>query len=185
MGDWYAYYDLPKIDFEKLSLNLTNIPDGNHTMCVYAVGSGSEHEMFHWYDFYVTGFSKVNFVVDATSPKVSVLSLENKTYDTSDLPFSFSVNEPVSQMAYSLDGQENVTITGNTTLSGLSFGAHNVTVYATDNAGNTGTSQTITFTIAKPELQSEPFPTPMFIAPMGAVAVVGIGLLVYFKKRKR
>ena len=185
MGDWYAYYDLPKIDFEKLSLNLTNIPDGNHTMRVYAVGSGSEHEMFHWYDFYVTGFSKVNFVVDATSPKVSVLSLENKTYDTSDLPFSFSVNESVSQMAYSLDGQENVTITGNTTLSGLSFGAHNVMVYATDNAGNTGASETIHFNIAKPpEPQPKPFPATIVIAPMASATVVGVGLVVYFKKRK-
>jgi len=185
MGDWYAYYDLPKIDFEKLSLNLTNIPDGNHTMRVFAVGSGSEHEMFHWYDFYVTGFSKVNFVVDTTPPRITVLTLEKKTYYTSNVPLNFTVSELTTQIKYSLDGQENVTIVGNTTLTGLSDGYHNVTVYATDEAGNTGASETINFSIAEPEPQSEPFPTTMVIAPIASVAIIGSGLLVYFKKRRR
>jgi parallel beta-helix repeat protein len=36
-----------------------------------------------------------------------------------------------------------------------------------------------------PEPQSEPFPTTMVIAPITSVAVAGVGLLVYFKKRKR
>jgi len=67
----------------------------------------------------------------------------------------------------------------------LPHGDHNVTVYATNEAGKTGASETITFTIAKPELQSEPFPTPMFIAPIASVAVVGVGLMVYLKKRRR
>jgi len=51
-----------------------------------------------------------------------------------------------------LDGQENVTIAGNTTLVGLSSGVHNVTVYACDDAGNVGSLETLTFTVAKPEL---------------------------------
>jgi hypothetical protein len=86
-------------------------------------------------------------------------------------------------MAYSLDGKENITISGNTTLNGLAYGAHNVTVYATDASGNTGVSETAYFTIAK---ESEPFPAaPVAAASVTTIAVVGVGLLIYFKKRKR
>jgi hypothetical protein len=49
-------------------------------------------------------------------------------------------------MGYSLDGQENVTIAGNTNLTGLSHGAHFVTVYANDTADNMGSSDTVHFT---------------------------------------
>jgi hypothetical protein len=46
-----------------------------------------------------------------------------------------------------------------------------------------GASKTINFTIAKPP---EPFPTAFVLTVSGApVAVVSIGLLIYFKKRKR
>jgi hypothetical protein len=91
---------------------------------------------------------------------------------------SFSVSEPVSQITYSLDGQENVTVAGNSTLVGLSVGVHNVTVYAWDTAGNVGASETITFTVT-------PFPAvPVAAASVASVAVVIAGLLAYFKKRK-
>jgi hypothetical protein len=41
--------------------------------------------------------------------------------------------------------KKNVTIAGNTTLTGLSSSVHNLTVYAWDEAGNIGSSETITF----------------------------------------
>jgi hypothetical protein len=111
--------------------------------------------------------------------------LENKTYATSDIPLNFTINQPVSQIMYSLDGEENVTIAENTeniTLNGLSNGLHNVTIYAWDTAGNAGASKTINFTVAKPE----PFPTTLAAVASGAsVAIIGIGFVVYFKKRKR
>jgi hypothetical protein len=180
MGDWYDnYQDLPEIDFEKLSLNLTDIPEGNHTINVYAVGSGSEYTIFKWYVFYVTGVSKVNFVIDTTPPTVAVLQIANKTFTDSEVPLDFTVNESVSRLSYILDGQDSVTLLGNTTLAGLPFGVHNVTVYAWDTAGNVGASETITFTIA------EPFPVvPVAAASTASVAVLSLGLLVYFKKRK-
>jgi hypothetical protein len=59
---------------------------------------------------------------------------------------------------------------------------HNVAVYAKDEFGNMGNSETIYFTVEVPE----PFPTiPVAVASIAAVIVVGVGLLVYFKKRKR
>jgi hypothetical protein len=114
-------------------------------------------------------------------PSVSIASPENKTYDTFDVPLNFTVNESGSQITYSLDGQNNVTAAENITLTGLSYGEHNITVYATDIAGNIGASETITFTVAK---EPEPFPTAIVVVIVASVAVVGAGLLVYFKKRK-
>lgn len=117
--------------------------------------------------------------VDNLVPSIKVLSPENKTYEASDVLLNVTINESVSQIRYSLDGQDNVTIAGNTTLTDLSNGNHNLTVYATDKAGNTGTSETITFSIV------EPFPTVLIAtSSVVSVAVISIGLLVYFRKRK-
>jgi hypothetical protein len=115
-------------------------------------------------------------------PSVSIASPENKTYDTFEVPLNFTVNEAGSQITYSLDGQDNVTAVENITLTGLSYGEHDITVYATDIAGNIGASETITFTVAK---EPEPFPTAIVAVIVASVAVVGAGLLVYFKKRRR
>jgi hypothetical protein len=82
-------------------------------------------------------------------------------------------------MGYSLDGRETVKITGNTTLSGLSNGLHNVTVYAKDEFENTGASETISFSV------EAPFPTTLVVASTASVAAIGVGLLVYFRRRKR
>jgi hypothetical protein len=54
-----------------------------------------------------------------------------------------------------------------------------------DTTGNMGASVTIFFTIVEPEPEIEPFPTTIVAASVITVAVVGVGLLVYFKKRKR
>jgi hypothetical protein len=161
---------------------LTGIPDGNHSITVIAVADGSYVRGCTYYHFEIGGYSSVNFVIDTTSPKISVQSLENKTFETSDVPLNFAVNEPASQIKYSLDGQENVTITGNTTLTGLSSGEHNVTVYATDEAGNTGASEPLFFNVNV----SDPFPVVPVAAASASVAIVLVGasLLVYFKKRK-
>ena len=91
------------------------------------------------------------------------------------------MNNQVSQFKYSLDGQDNVTITGNTTLTGLSKGYHNVTIYAMDETGNTGASETIYFNVEV----SEPFPTTLAVASIVTITVIGIGLLVYFKKYRK
>jgi hypothetical protein len=119
-------------------------------------------------------------MVDLKPPKISVLSVENITYDKFDISLNFDVNEPVSQVTYSLDGQENMTISGNTTLTGLANGVHSVTVYAWDVAGNVGTSETTYFSVKVPE----PFPfVPVAAVSVVAVALVVAGLLVYHKKR--
>jgi hypothetical protein len=123
--------------------------------------------------------------LDSTPPNISILSPENKTYNDA-VPLNFTLNENVSQVTYSLDGHVNTTIAGNTTLTGLSTGSHNVTMYARDVAGNTGASETIYFTIAKEsETQPELFPTTWIAAAAVSVVVAGVGLLAYFVKIKK
>jgi len=90
---------------------------------------------------------------------------------------SFTVDKPVNWTGYSLDGGETVTVAGNTTMEGLANGVHNVTVYATDTFGNTGTSETVSFSV------EVPFPATMVIAPIASVVVVGAVLAFYFRKR--
>jgi hypothetical protein len=136
--------------------------------------------------FPLTSSSAVNeeytpFGYGTVPPVVAVISPENKTYTSSNVSLSFIVNKPAAWMGFSVDGQETVTITGNTTIAGLANGLHNVTVYANDALGNIGASRTIPFTIDQPE----PFPATLVAIIMVSVAAMGIGLLVYFKKLKQ
>jgi hypothetical protein len=144
-----------------------NLSDGSHTIIANA---------------YASGAACVTFTIDTTPPNVSIASPENITYYTFDVPLNFTVNEAVSQITYSLDGEDNVTVAGNTTLTGLSPGEYNVTVYAQDAVGNVGASETIYFNTAK-KPEPKPFPTTLVIVTIAAVAVISVGLLVYFKKR--
>jgi hypothetical protein len=127
----------------------------------------------------MTGCSTVSFIKDLVSPRISFLSPPNGTYVTSNFELDFTVSEAVSQILYCLDGKANQTLTGSLTLTGLAEGAHNVTLYAADLAGNAAEPKTLFFNVDLPE----PFPIIPVIAVL-AVAVVGIGLLVHFKKRK-
>ena len=173
------------------NLNLVEVPEGKHTITVCATERGScynldpsDWPMFgtvYHYGFNKTGSSSVSFVIYTTAPNVSVSSIENNAYTTSDVPLKFVTSEIVSQISYVLDGQENVTISGNVTLADLSYGMHTVTVFAWDVAGNAGASETVYFSVEEPE----PFPTMIVIAPVASVAVLGVGLAVYFKRRKR
>jgi parallel beta-helix repeat protein len=118
---------------------------------------------------------------DVAPPHIFISSPENKTYNDSNFTLAFSTSEPTSKISYSLDGQNNVTITGNTTLNKVPNGSHNLTVYATDHSGNTGASKTISFNVEVPE----PFPTTLTATLGSIVAVACFGLLIYFKKRRK
>jgi nitrous oxidase accessory protein NosD len=126
-------------------------------------------------------FSISSFVTDYIPPKISVLSPKSQTYNETSVSLVFAVDEAVNWTGYSLDGKDNVTITGNTTIAGLPTGLHNITVYAEDTFANMGASETVSFTIA--ELES--FPTTIVIASVVTVVAFSVGLLVYFKKRRR
>ncbi len=120
---------------------------------------------------------------EITPPKISITSPLNLTYNESSVPLVFNADKAVNWTSYSLDGQQNVTFSGIANLTGLSNGLHNITVFAQDTFGNIGSSETISFTITKPE--SELFPVaPVATVSIVAVALVVAGLLVYHKKHK-
>jgi hypothetical protein len=113
---------------------------------------------------------------------ILIQSPQNTTYTATDVPLNFTAPNSAMWARYSLDGQANVTITGNLNLTGLAVGSHNLTLYVDDLLGNTRSSETIYFTIAK---VSEPFPASLVIITSGlTTAFAGISLLIYFKKRK-
>lgn len=117
---------------------------------------------------------------DTVPPRIAIVSPENKVYNNMSVPLTFLIYEASSLMSYSLDEQDNATIAGNTTLSELPNGSHNLTVYVTDRSGNTGVSETIHFNVEVPE----PFPTLLVVAvSVAVVALVATGILIYLKKR--
>ncbi len=193
--DWtegnISVYSMEQMQTMKSNLSysetLTQVPDGKHEINVSAIAighfiNGKPVPELTEYFYNITGFSSIILTVDTSPPNISILSSHNGTYFNRDVPLEFTTDEPVSSVSYVLDGQANATISGNATLIGLPSGEHNVTIYARDEAGNMGASETVFFNVAKPE----PFPTTLVITASGAsIAVVGVGLLVYFKKRKR
>jgi hypothetical protein len=97
---------------------------------------------------------------EPTPPTITNLSIENKTYNEKNIPLNFTVNEYIFHATYSLDGKGNITI-----------------------AGNIGTSETISFNVAKPEPFSIVTVAAVSVAILSVVAVAG--LLVYYKKHNR
>jgi hypothetical protein len=157
------------------SLNLTDLTEGTHNLTVVAKEAIIS---FGYGTSSLSSSSSVTFTVD-TVPSLSVLAPQNQIYNSTDIPLNFTVDQPVTKISYSLDGKKNMTITGNTTLNSVPNGRHNLTIYATDETGNVGVSEMFTFTV-------EAFPTTLVAtAAIISVAVIGIGLLFYFKKRKQ
>jgi len=98
----------------------------------------------------IQGGSNMDFLPLVRGPplEISILSPENITYTTRSVDLIFTTNRPTSWVGYSLDNQENVTITGNTTLTDLIDGTHSIIVHANDTYGNTVSSDKIYFTIS-------------------------------------
>jgi subtilisin family serine protease len=80
-------------------------------------------------------------------PEIMFLSPENQTYYLTSLPLTFTINKESSWIGYSLDNKSNITIAGNTILSGLSYSSHNVIVYTNDTLGNMVTSERVYFAV--------------------------------------
>jgi len=157
---------------------LTGLSDGIHSVTVYANGAAGNMGCSD-----IVYFTVQTAPVDTTPPTISIVSPENKTHDTTDISLTFTVDEPVSWIGYSLDGQANVTITGNVTLSGIPDGLHSLVVYARDTTENTGASETIYFSIRTQQV--EPFPATWIVATIVLVVGAGAALAVYLTKVRK
>jgi hypothetical protein len=131
-------------------------------------------------------------------PEVAVLSIaENQTFTISNITLSFTVTAPVkiAGFAYSLNGQENTTIEGNTTLTELSVGPQTIVVYAADIFGRSGASETVNFTIAQQEepefgavvasQAAEPFSSANLVGVVAGCAVLGATIFTVYRRRKK
>src|SRR5665647_1716280 len=128
------------------SIDLSDVRGGNISVTVYAVGVNynlTRQEVvnpyrYNYYDkFEIASYSTVSFTKDLVPPRISVQSPQNTTYTTPNVQLDFTVNENVSQSLYNLDNKGNQTISGNSTLTDLLNGEHNITLYVADLAGNT------------------------------------------------
>ncbi|MBN1245991.1 hypothetical protein JXA31_10405 [Candidatus Bathyarchaeota archaeon] len=177
-------------------LVLENLAEGNHTLKAYSKDAYGKQMS-----------ASVEFVIDTsyTSP-LSVLSPQNITYTTTEVPLTFTCREDrkhdgdFSHAVYLLDGLGSKYIYDNLTLTDLSVGSH--TIVVTVCTENGFFSETIYLSISQtlepaPSPSSSPFPTPehtlsvdpnfMFysgLALLIIVVAVFAGFLFYFKKRK-
>ncbi|MDD3792125.1 MAG: kelch repeat-containing protein [Candidatus Bathyarchaeota archaeon] len=146
-------------------LQLSGLTHGPHHITVYANDTSGNMAVSE----------TVHFSVDLIGPEIMILSPKNQSYDTTDMQLTFTINEPVTYLAYILDDQEIVPIVGNVTLVALSNGAHRLTIYAIDELGNTS-NETIYFLIAT-------FPILAVIAAVVIIIImVAIGYIL-FKRR--
>jgi len=161
--------------------SLQNLSEGHHYLNVFGVYERAEGISIK-YPAIMQDAETVYFTIDnGIAPSLTNLQIENKTYSQNSLPLNIAISEQVGWMSYSLDGKTNVTFSGNITLNGLTYGPHSLVVYANDTVGNMGATGNVNFTIERPEV----FPDLFFtIESMAAIIVVGVGLVVYLKKRK-
>jgi hypothetical protein len=145
------------------AITLKGLSEGRHTVKLFGTA--------FWTPTYSYGPGETvvedSFAVDTVSPKIQILSTQNKEYGTPNVPLNFSVSEAASWIGYSLDNEDNVTIPDSQptiyfgqyrysiVLAGLSEGSHTIEIYAKDNSGNTGKSETIKFNVT-----TQPTPTP-------------------------
>ena len=88
------------------------------------------------------------FIQQVGASGTAIMSPQNMTYTVNaGIPLTFTVYEFTSWIGYSLDGQLNATITGNTTLPTLLDGWHYLVVYANDTFGNMEASPARHFTV--------------------------------------
>jgi hypothetical protein len=168
---WVGYtIDGGHVVTSRINTTLTGLSFRTHVLRVYANDSAG-NECFS---------PTIAFTVkDVEPPVISILSEAGK-YNISVIPLEFVVDKNFSWLGYSLDGQPNVTISGNTTLTGLPTGPHSLKVYANDTSSNVGVSESFDFTIV-----GEDSFQILFLIPILLVVGIAVAIVVYLRKRKR
>ena len=72
----------------------------------------------------------LNLISDSTPPEITIVTPANgSVFNTSLVPLNYTLSEACSWVGYSLNGEANVTLSGNTTVTGVE-GLNEVKVYA-------------------------------------------------------
>ncbi|KKL59641.1 hypothetical protein LCGC14_2213290 [marine sediment metagenome] len=115
-------------------LGNTTIPmpaDGPHSIQVFGNNSGGV-----MYESDIRYFT-VDTSGEPPSPYINIITPENRTYTEpmSNLSLSFESNINLDWIGYSLDGQINITISGNTTIPLPADGHHIIQLFGNDSLG--------------------------------------------------
>jgi hypothetical protein len=159
----------------RINTTLTGLSYRTHVLRVYANDSAG-NECFS---------PTIAFTVKDTEPPVISVLSDRRKYNVSSVPLEFAVDENFAWLSYSLDGQSNVTIAGNVTLTGLPSGTHSLRVYANDTSGNMGVSESFEFTIADGGESQFQGLLPILLFAFVIVAAVAVAVLVFLRKRRR
>jgi hypothetical protein len=108
----------------------------------------------------------ITFLVNTTFRfPTLLLSPNNSTYNSKEIPLTYTIDDSKYLVYYELDNSGQTRLTGNTTLSGLSEGQHTIKAFAADFMTDTGiySKQTANFEIntTKTAPTSTPTPTPI------------------------
>jgi hypothetical protein len=168
---------------------LENLTDGYHK--VTAVSTDSKGNVLS---------HSTTFLVNTTlSFPTLLLSPNNITYYSKEIPLTYTIDDPKYTVYYRLDDRsKQTTLTSNTTLTGLSEGQHTITAVATDHKTGTGlySKQTAHFTIdttspiptATPYLppnRNAPHLDPTFyLLPISIILAIIITAIVIYRRRK-
>jgi hypothetical protein len=174
----------PEKNYVDSSVELPPLSNGSHSITIFVEGIYWRNTHFGPYSYVSSESQTVHFTV--CSPVVLLLE---DTYNKTEVPLDFTVNEPASQFIYSLDNQKNVTISGNTTLDGLTEGSHTIIVYSNE-MGNFRNFDIANFSIIKPLSDNKYSPIALltFTFPLLILLVSIVALRTIFpflKKRKR
>ena len=150
----------------KGNIDLQNLTQGSHTIIIYA--NDSSGNMGH--------SNTIFFSIDTIPPKIVIILPLNQTYSSTDIQLTFIINEQTKELAYSLDNNTRTPVVGNVSLPALTDGSHNLTIYATDEVGNSD-SKTVYFNIST-------FPIIGLIAAIAvAIIIFATGYLFYHRRK--
>lgn len=183
--DYFHFQEDASIVFTKLGSNLysgsailSDLSQGGHNVTIGIIANVNLLSYGYPAGYF---FTTIPFNVDSIPPSISILSIQNNSVSEGTIPVNFAVNKPISKISYCIDGAENIPLSGNFTLSNLPVGNHNVTIYATDQAGNVG-SQTVNFEV-KPQFSIFGIATVLVII-IPVVIVFAIATLVLRRHKK-
>lgn len=91
------------------------------------------------------GYISGDYLPLVTPVTTMISPVNNSSYYKTYVPLTFFVNEPTSWIGYSLNKTANVTVSDSTNLTGLANGWNNITIYAKNTFGKTGSSDTVYF----------------------------------------
>jgi len=152
-----------------------NNPEGTSQASDYDGGSNNTFAFNHWSDWITPDTNSDGLVdqpyliegntnnndsyprvspayPDTIQPTILEFTIENITYSKNFLWLNYSIDEPSSEVEYSLDNTSNITLLGNTLLTDLFEGYHNLSLTVTDLSGNIA-SILVFFTIEIPTPQ--------------------------------